>query len=107
MVKSLSESATRNICKLVDNATSNPHKIPGCVVVVVGKDGNPLFTHASGKRGVETQEPMSMDTVFCKQFSRSAMIVTNVVLCRDRKLHQIDRSYSSHAIGGTGQASTR
>jgi CubicO group peptidase (beta-lactamase class C family) len=38
--------------------------IPGAVVVVVGKDGKEIFSHAAGKRGVGSNEPMTLDTVF-------------------------------------------
>ncbi|MCJ1472318.1 hypothetical protein MMC13_000965 [Lambiella insularis] len=64
MVVLLSETATQDIRKSIDDATSDPHKIPGCVVVVVGKDGKPIFSYASGRRGMETQQPMSMESIF-------------------------------------------
>ncbi|KAH6678871.1 beta-lactamase family protein [Plectosphaerella plurivora] len=38
--------------------------IPGASVVVVGKDGEELFAHSAGKRGVATSEPMTLDSVF-------------------------------------------
>lgn len=38
--------------------------IPGAVVYVVGKDGHELFAHAAGKRGVLSQDPMSLDNIF-------------------------------------------
>jgi CubicO group peptidase (beta-lactamase class C family) len=38
--------------------------IPGATVVVVGKDGNDLFAHSSGKRGVASSEPMTLDSIF-------------------------------------------
>ena len=64
MAKVLSESTTANIRKHLDAATADKNKIPGCVAVVVGKDGKIIFSHASGTKGVETKEPMSLDTVF-------------------------------------------
>lgn len=49
----------------IDAATSDPHKqIPGFVAVAVNKDGQEIFAHASGKRGADTKEPMTMDSVF-------------------------------------------
>ncbi len=48
----------------MDNATSDPDKIPVCVMVIVGKYDNPIFTHASGTRGVDTRESMVMDSIF-------------------------------------------
>lgn len=64
MAKVLSKSAVEGLTKSMEAATADPHKIPGCVMAVVGKDGKALFTHASGTRGIDTKEPMTMDTVF-------------------------------------------
>ena len=38
--------------------------IPGATVVVVDKDGNDLFVHSAGKRGVGSSEPLSPDNIF-------------------------------------------
>lgn len=38
--------------------------IPGAVVVVVDKNGNELFSHAAGRRGTGSDEPMTLDSVF-------------------------------------------
>lgn len=38
--------------------------IPGTTVVVVDKNGNDLFAHSAGKRGVASNEPMSLDNIF-------------------------------------------
>ena len=64
MAKVLSDSTTANIRKALDTVTADKNKIPGCVAVVVGKDGKIIFSHASGTKGVDTKEPMSLDTVF-------------------------------------------
>lgn len=64
MAHSLSESAANGIRQSMDGVTADKKKIPGCVAVVVGRDGKTLFSHASGTRGADTTEPMSMDTVF-------------------------------------------
>lgn len=64
MAKELSDSTLANIRKTIDAATADKNKIPGCVAVVVGKDGKIIFSHASGTKGVDTKEPMSLDTVF-------------------------------------------
>lgn len=60
----MSDSAAADLRKAMDGITADPHKIPGCVVAIVGKDGKQLFTHASGKRGIDTQEPMTMHSIF-------------------------------------------
>ncbi len=64
MAKVLSDSTSANIRKTIDAATADKNKIPGCVAVVVGKDGRIVFSHASGTKGVDTKEPMTLDTVF-------------------------------------------
>ena len=48
----------------VDKITANPHKIPGGVAVVVDRDGKEFFAHASGRRAIDTKEPMTLDNVF-------------------------------------------
>jgi CubicO group peptidase (beta-lactamase class C family) len=49
----------------VDAACSDPKTgIPGSTVVIVGKDGNELFAHSTGKRGVASSEPMTLDNIF-------------------------------------------
>lgn len=64
MAKTLSESAAANIRKTIDGVTADKNGIPGFVAVVVGKDGKTIFSHASGNKGSETQDPMTLDTVF-------------------------------------------
>lgn len=38
--------------------------LPGVAVVIVDKQGNELFTHAAGKRGLASNEPMTVDDIF-------------------------------------------
>ncbi|KNG80916.1 beta-lactamase family protein [Aspergillus nomiae NRRL 13137] len=38
--------------------------LPGVSVAVVGRDGKQLFSHAAGKRGRDSAEPMAVDSVF-------------------------------------------
>ena len=73
MPKTLSDSAAADLRQSIDKVTADSNKIPGCVVVIVGKDGKPIFEHASGMRGVETKDPMTLDTVF-SIFSCTKMI---------------------------------
>ncbi|KAL1885237.1 hypothetical protein Plec18167_001894 [Paecilomyces lecythidis] len=48
----------------LDSLTSRPNGVPGLVYVAVNKDGDTVFEHASGKRGLDSKEPMTTDTVF-------------------------------------------
>ncbi|MCJ1445184.1 MAG: hypothetical protein MMC23_005689 [Stictis urceolatum] len=61
---SLNEATTSDIRKTVDDATKDPQKVPGAVFASVNKQGKPVFSHASGCRGSDTKEPMTMETVF-------------------------------------------
>ena len=64
MAGQLNASAAAAIAKSMDEVTADPNRIPGCVAVVVDRFGRTLFSHASGKRGVDTTEPMTLETVF-------------------------------------------
>ena len=64
MAPKVSQSATVKIRDAIEEVTADANKIPGCVAVVVGKDGKTIFSHASGKRGVDTQAPMTLDSIF-------------------------------------------
>ena len=62
---SLTAQATENLRTLVDSSCADPKTdIPGVTVAVVGKDGNDLFVHSAGKRGIESDEPMTPENVF-------------------------------------------
>ena len=61
----LSEDVLKNLRKTVEDAVANPKTdIPGASVVVVGKDGQELFAHAAGQRGVGSSDQMTLDSVF-------------------------------------------
>lgn len=55
-------SASRAV---LDKSTSEPApSIPGLVYCVVDRQGEVLLSHASGKRGLDSPEPMTLDTTF-------------------------------------------
>jgi CubicO group peptidase (beta-lactamase class C family) len=61
----LPAEVVQNLKTTVDAACADPKTtIPGTSVVVVGKDGEELFAHAAGQRGVASSEDMTLDTVF-------------------------------------------
>lgn len=64
MAELFSSSASDGIRKMMDETTSDPNRIPGCVAVVVDKSGKTLFQHASGTRGADTKDPMTLNSVF-------------------------------------------
>lgn len=64
MAKGLTDAHATLIRKKIDQLTAEENKIPGCVCIVVRRDGIPIFQHASGTRGIGTKEPMSLDSIF-------------------------------------------
>lgn len=54
-----------NTSSVIDSATADQTKdIPGFVAVVVNKDGQEIFAHASGKTGSETKSSCTLDSIF-------------------------------------------
>ncbi|KAK9311008.1 beta-lactamase/transpeptidase-like protein [Lipomyces starkeyi] len=53
------------IKSLIENATADQKRdIPGVYACVASKDGDVLLSHAAGKAGVNSDEPMTPETVF-------------------------------------------
>ncbi|KAL3494378.1 beta-lactamase/transpeptidase-like protein [Aspergillus germanicus] len=79
---------------LVDDACADPKTtIPGAVVVVVDKEGNELFAHAAGKRGAESSEPMTLDTIFWIASCTKLLVgIACMQLVEQRKLSLDDES---------------
>lgn len=91
MAHSLSESAANGIRQTIDGVTADKKKIPGCVAVVVGRDGKTLFSHASGTRGADTKEPMSMDTIFwIASCTKMICGIACMQLCEEGKITDLD-----------------
>lgn len=60
----LNAQTTSNLQTIIANACSDQKTgIPGATVVVVDKHGE-IFAHSAGKRGLGTQEPMTLDNVY-------------------------------------------
>lgn len=61
----LDQNTVERLRGLVDDACADQEKgIPGATVVVVGKDGKELFAHSSGKQGIRSDSPMTLDNIF-------------------------------------------
>lgn len=61
----LNTASLERLRGIVDAACADQKTgIPGATVVVVGRDGEELFAHSAGKRGVATSEPMTLDSIF-------------------------------------------
>ncbi|KAE8374463.1 beta-lactamase family protein [Aspergillus bertholletiae] len=65
MPTQLSQKTAAALRDTLDATTSGPSpKVPGLVYCAVNRDGDVLFSHASGKRGSDSPDPMSLDTAF-------------------------------------------
>ncbi|KAH8817035.1 beta-lactamase family protein [Xylogone sp. PMI_703] len=61
----ISAAAVQNLRSTVENSCSDPTQgIPGVTVVVVNKEGKELFAHSSGRRGVGSNEKMTLDNIY-------------------------------------------
>ncbi|OCK81838.1 beta-lactamase family protein [Lepidopterella palustris CBS 459.81] len=61
----LSAQAVKNLQQKVEEACADAREgIPGTTVVVVGRDGQELFASATGKRGCESSEPMTLQNIY-------------------------------------------
>ncbi|KAI9836091.1 MAG: hypothetical protein M1819_001705 [Sarea resinae] len=61
----LSTETISSLRQTVDSACADKkNSIPGTTVVVVGKDGKELFSHAAGHRGLESTEAMTLDNIY-------------------------------------------
>ncbi|PSR83913.1 beta-lactamase/transpeptidase-like protein [Coniella lustricola] len=61
----LSEKAISTLQATVDEACADQRAgMPGATVVVVDRDGQELFAHSAGRRGIATSEPMTLDSIY-------------------------------------------
>jgi CubicO group peptidase (beta-lactamase class C family) len=61
----LSKAVLDSLRQTVDTACADPKvDIPGATVVIVGRDGKELFAHCAGKRGVNSDEPMTQENIY-------------------------------------------
>jgi hypothetical protein len=60
----------------IDDLTSDPDGAPGIIFTAVNKNGDDIFSHASGKIGVGKSGPMTLDSVFW--LSSCTKIITSI-----------------------------
>ena len=59
------EKAQSSVKATLDSLVSDTNDgIPGIVFASVDKTGSIIASHASGQRGLDSKEPMTMDTIF-------------------------------------------
>lgn len=64
-MSSESEATHKAVQATLDGVTSNPETgVAGLVFAAINKDGKVLTANASGNRGLETKEPMTLETTF-------------------------------------------
>lgn len=62
----LSTEAAQSVKNILDAATSGgPERANGLVFVAADRTGATLVEHASGKRSIDGDEAMDMDTCLC------------------------------------------
>lgn len=60
-----SDQTLGKLCDITESYCSDQQTgIPGATVVVVGKDGDELFAHSAGTRGLGSKQAMSLNNVF-------------------------------------------
>lgn len=65
MPRALNPEAEATARAEIDSKTSGPSvRIPGLVYCAVNKDGEIIFSHASGNTGLGNKVPMTLDTTF-------------------------------------------
>lgn len=87
----LNDNTLNTLRATVDSACNDRIKdIPGAAVVVVNRDGEELFAHAAGSRGVVGREDMTLDSVFW--FASLTKMITGVACMQlvERGVLQLD-----------------
>lgn len=60
-----SDATHKAVQATLDGVTSNPETgVAGLVFAAINKDGDILTANASGNRGLDTKEPMTLETTF-------------------------------------------
>lgn len=90
-MSTITAASAQALRDLIDQYTTveNP-KLPGIVYCAFGQDSLPLFQHASGKKGLSTTQPMTLNTTFwLLSFTK---LVTSIACmqCVERGLLKLD-----------------
>lgn len=91
MAPSLSADTAANLRRVIDDKTSGPEpSIPGFIYQAIDRDGQVLFNHASGSRGLGHTEPMTFETTFwLASFTKLITSIACMQLVEQQKL-QLD-----------------
>ena len=87
----LSTQASEKLRATIDEVTVDKNRLPGVVFSAVNREGKTLFAHASGRRGVDTSEPMTLDSVlWIASCTKLVTAIAALQLVEQGKLHLDD-----------------
>ncbi|KAJ4248777.1 hypothetical protein NW762_012615 [Fusarium torreyae] len=93
MSSSLSKDVQAKLRAIIDEYTigGDDRKIPGLIYSAWRNDGEPIFEHASGTRGMSSRDPMGLDTTFfLASFTKIATSIACMQLVEQGKLRLDD-----------------
>lgn len=92
MVASLSGKDAAAIRELMDQKTRGKMpKIPGVIYHAINRNGEEIFSHASGLKGLGTAQPMTLDTIFwLASFTKVITSIACMQMVEQKKLHLDD-----------------
>ncbi|KAF3805049.1 Acyltransferase mokF [Colletotrichum gloeosporioides] len=87
----MTAASAQGLRDLIDQYTTgeNP-KLPGVVYCAFGQDSLPIFQHASGKKGLSTTQPMTLDTTFWLLSFTKLITSIACMQCVERGLLKLD-----------------
>ena len=91
LVQPLPTQASQKLRASIDEVTADEHRLPGVVFAAANKNGKLLFAHASGKRGIDTTEPMTLNSIFwIASCTKLITAIAALQLVEQGKLHLDD-----------------
>ncbi|WQF77125.1 Putative beta-lactamase/transpeptidase [Colletotrichum destructivum] len=88
----LSPQVAQEIRSIVDDAVLDPNHVPGTTVVVVDRSGTEHIAHSAGKRGISSNEPMTMETVYWMASCTKMIVGIACMQLVERDLLKLDDS---------------
>ncbi len=105
--QSLAPDAAADAVNLLNEATADPsHGIPGAVFLALGRNGETLFSHASGQRSVVDKFiPMTVDDTFwLASFTKSVTGIAAMQLYEQGKLDLDSTTQLEQILPATAKA---
>ncbi|KAH9238188.1 hypothetical protein K456DRAFT_1747779 [Colletotrichum gloeosporioides 23] len=87
----ITAASAQGLRDLIDQyATGENPKLPGIVYCAFAQDSLPIFQHASGKKGLSTTQPMTLDTTFWLLLFTKLVTSIACMQCVERGLLKLD-----------------